>query len=116
MASLSAASRRPGTPTTWSRSSLGDEIVFTGDTLFKDAVGGGDPARVRSSVMDVFMALPDAMRVLPGHTDETTIGREREHNPSARRSGSTGSRDSSFAFSSAPRVDALVLLPLGTKA
>ena len=63
---------------------LGDEIVFTGDTLFKDAVGGGDPARVRASVMDVFMALPDAMRVLPGHTDETTIGREREHNPFVR--------------------------------
>ena len=61
-----------------------DEVVFTGDTLFKDAVGGGDPARVRSSVMDVFMALPDATRVLPGHTDETTIGREREHNPFVR--------------------------------
>ena len=60
---------------------FGGELVFTGDTLFKDAVGGGDPALVRSSVMDVFMALPDAMRVLPGHTDETTIGRERAHNP-----------------------------------
>jgi hydroxyacylglutathione hydrolase len=63
---------------------VGDELVFTGDTLFKDAVGGGDPARVRSSVMDVFMALPDETRVLPGHTDETTIGREREHNPFVR--------------------------------
>lgn len=62
----------------------GGELVFTGDTLFKDAVGGGDPALVRSSVMDVFMALPDSMRVLPGHTDETTIGREREHNPFVR--------------------------------
>jgi glyoxylase-like metal-dependent hydrolase (beta-lactamase superfamily II) len=62
----------------------GDELVFTGDTLFKDAVGGGDPALVRSSVMDVFMALPDSTRVLPGHTDETTIGREREHNPFVR--------------------------------
>jgi hydroxyacylglutathione hydrolase len=62
----------------------GGELVFTGDTLFKDAVGGGDPALVRSSVMDVFMALPDPMRVLPGHTDETTIGREREHNPFVR--------------------------------
>src|SRR5579863_654011 len=59
----------------------GGELVFTGDTLFKDAVGGGDPALVRSSVMDVFMVLPDSMRVLPGHTDETTIGRERDHNP-----------------------------------
>ena len=62
----------------------GDEIVFTGDTLFKDAVGGGHPARVRSSVMDVFMTLPDEMQVLPGHTEETTIGREREHNPFVR--------------------------------
>jgi len=53
----------------------------TGDVLFKDAVGGGDFAQIRSSVMDVLMQLPDELRVLPGHTDETTIGREREHNP-----------------------------------
>ncbi|MDX6468778.1 MAG: hydroxyacylglutathione hydrolase [Gaiellaceae bacterium] len=61
-----------------------DAVVFTGDTLFKDAVGGGDLVQVRASVMDVFMALPDEVRVLPGHTDETTIGREREHNPFVR--------------------------------
>jgi glyoxylase-like metal-dependent hydrolase (beta-lactamase superfamily II) len=60
------------------------DAVFTGDTLFKDAVGGGDLERVRAAVMDVFMALPDETRVLPGHTDETTIGREREHNPFVR--------------------------------
>ena len=34
--------------------------------------------------MDVLMQLPDELRVLPGHTDETTIGREREHNPFVR--------------------------------
>jgi hydroxyacylglutathione hydrolase len=61
-----------------------DDAVFTGDTLFKDAVGGGDLEQVRASVMDVFMGLPDETRVLPGHTDETTIGREREHNPFVR--------------------------------
>jgi hydroxyacylglutathione hydrolase len=61
-----------------------DEAIFTGDTLFKDAVGGGDLELVRSSVMDVFMAFPDELRVLPGHTEETTIGREREHNPFVR--------------------------------
>ncbi len=61
-----------------------DEVVFTGDTLFKDAVGGGDLAQVRASVMDGFMTLPDDVRVLPGHTDETTIGREREQNPFVR--------------------------------
>jgi glyoxylase-like metal-dependent hydrolase (beta-lactamase superfamily II) len=60
---------------------LVDDVVFTGDTLFKDAVGGGDLAQVRASVMDVFMTLPDETRVLPGHTDETTIGRERAANP-----------------------------------
>ena len=60
------------------------EAVFTGDTLFKDSVGGGDLDQVRRSVMDVLLALPDDMRVLPGHTDETTIGREREQNPFVR--------------------------------
>ena len=57
------------------------ELCFTGDTLFRDAVGGGDPGRVRSSVMNVLMELPPDTRVLPGHTEETTIGREWEHNP-----------------------------------
>jgi hydroxyacylglutathione hydrolase len=57
------------------------ESVFTGDTLFKDSVGGGDFERVRQSVMDVLMKLPPETRVLPGHTDETTIGREWEVNP-----------------------------------
>jgi hydroxyacylglutathione hydrolase len=61
-----------------------DDLLFTGDTLFKDAVGGGDLEQVRASVMDVFMTMPDETRVLPGHTDETTIGREREHNPFVR--------------------------------
>jgi len=60
------------------------EAVFTGDTLFKDAVGGGDYGQIRSSVMDVLMALPHETRAYPGHTDETTIGREWEHNPFVR--------------------------------
>jgi glyoxylase-like metal-dependent hydrolase (beta-lactamase superfamily II) len=60
------------------------DLVFTGDTLFKDAVGGGNLEQIRAAVMDVFMELPDDTRVLPGHTDETTVGREREHNPFVR--------------------------------
>src|SRR5215471_16056994 len=48
---------------------FGEELVATGDTLFRDAVGGGDVDAVRRSVMDVLMALPDETRVLPGHTD-----------------------------------------------
>jgi glyoxylase-like metal-dependent hydrolase (beta-lactamase superfamily II) len=60
------------------------EAVFTGDTLFKDSVGGGDFEQVRRSVMDVLLRLPPETRVLPGHTDETTIGRELEENPFVR--------------------------------
>jgi hydroxyacylglutathione hydrolase len=62
---------------------IGD-LVFSGDTLFKDAVGGGDFAQIRSSVMDVYMAMPHERRLLPGHTDESTIGREWEENPFVR--------------------------------
>jgi glyoxylase-like metal-dependent hydrolase (beta-lactamase superfamily II) len=60
------------------------EAAFSGDTLFRDAVGGGDFARIRSAVMEVYMAMPHERRVLPGHTDETTIGREWERNPFVR--------------------------------
>ena len=63
---------------------VNEEAVFTGDTLFKDSVGGGNFEQVRSSVMDVLMKLPAELRVLPGHTDETTIGREWEENPFVR--------------------------------
>jgi glyoxylase-like metal-dependent hydrolase (beta-lactamase superfamily II) len=63
---------------------VNDEAVFTGDTLFKDSVGGGDFEQIRRSVMDVLMKLPPETRVLPGHTEETTIGREWEENPFVR--------------------------------
>jgi hydroxyacylglutathione hydrolase len=59
-------------------------LCFSGDTLFRDAVGGGPADELRRSVMDVLMALSPDTRVLPGHTDETTIGREWEHNPFVR--------------------------------
>ena len=60
------------------------EACFSGDVLFKDAVGGGNLEQIRSSVMDVLMKLPHETRVYPGHTDETTIGREWEENPFVR--------------------------------
>jgi glyoxylase-like metal-dependent hydrolase (beta-lactamase superfamily II) len=59
----------------------GEEFVFSGDTLFRDSVGGGDFAAIREAVMDVYMTMPAGRRLLPGHTDESTIGREWEHNP-----------------------------------
>jgi hydroxyacylglutathione hydrolase len=63
---------------------VNDELVFSGDTLFKDTVGGGNVEQIRRSVMDVYMTMPHEHRVLPGHTDETTIGREWEENPFVR--------------------------------
>ena len=60
------------------------EGVFTGDTLFKNSVGGGDFETVKRSVMDVLMSLPKELQVYPGHTDETTIGDEWESNPFVR--------------------------------
>jgi hydroxyacylglutathione hydrolase len=60
------------------------EICFSGDTLFRDAVGGGPADIVRDSVMERLMTLPHETRVLPGHTIETTIGREWERNPFVR--------------------------------
>ena len=65
---------------------VNDLVCFSGDTLFRDAVGGtqDDYDGVRRSVMDVLMQLPPETRVLPGHTDETTIEREWEENPFVR--------------------------------
>jgi glyoxylase-like metal-dependent hydrolase (beta-lactamase superfamily II) len=60
---------------------LVDGLCFSGDTLFRDAVGGGPADVVRDSVMERLMTLPHETRVLPGHTIETTIGREWERNP-----------------------------------
>jgi hydroxyacylglutathione hydrolase len=60
--------------------------VFTGDTLFKNSIGGvrapGSTgyADIRSSIMDTLMGLDHATAVHPGHTDPTTIGAEWENN------------------------------------
>jgi glyoxylase-like metal-dependent hydrolase (beta-lactamase superfamily II) len=64
--------------------------VFTGDTLFRGSVGGVKApgattfADLKSSVMDVLMALPPETRLHPGHTDPTTVGEEWESNPFVR--------------------------------
>jgi hydroxyacylglutathione hydrolase len=65
---------------------LADGACFTADVLFRDSVGGTRRAfdQVRTSVMDVLMRLPPETLVYPGHTDETTIGREWGENPFVR--------------------------------
>jgi hydroxyacylglutathione hydrolase len=62
------------------------EAVFTGDTLFAGSVGGTQEGfeDLRRSVMDVLMGLPHELAVYPGHSEETTIGREWDENPFVR--------------------------------
>ena len=62
------------------------EAVFTGDTLFTGSVGGTGDAfdDLRRSIMDVLMGLPHELVVYPGHSEETTIGREWDENPFVR--------------------------------
>lgn len=61
--------------------------VFTGDTLFRGAVGGTmGPGHatfedLRRSIMESLMKLPGKTVIHPGHTEESTIGEEWEHNP-----------------------------------
>jgi glyoxylase-like metal-dependent hydrolase (beta-lactamase superfamily II) len=66
---------------------VGDEAVFTGDTLFRGSVGGtggGSFEELRRSILDVLMRLPHAMDVWPGHALPTTIAAEWEQNPFVR--------------------------------
>lgn len=64
----------------------GENLLFAGDTLFAGSIGrtdlpGGDPAQIVRSVHSKILTLPDATLVVPGHGDETRVGRERETNP-----------------------------------
>jgi hydroxyacylglutathione hydrolase len=60
--------------------------VFTGDTLFKDSVGGVKApghttyADLRDSIMGTLMELAPATVIHPGHAADTTVGREWEQN------------------------------------
>jgi len=65
---------------------IGDSACFSGDTLFAGSVGGsgGGFAELRHSIMNVLLALPLETRILPGHSDETSVARELESNPFVR--------------------------------
>jgi hydroxyacylglutathione hydrolase len=64
----------------------GSDIVFTGDTLFRQSVGrtdlpGGSGRDLLGSIVTKLMVLDDETVVLPGHGEESTIGLERRTNP-----------------------------------
>jgi hydroxyacylglutathione hydrolase len=66
------------------RDELGEEYVFSGDTLFKNSVGGGDFELIKKAVMDVYMEMPKTRLLMPGHTDLSTIQAEYNNNPFVR--------------------------------
>ena len=62
------------------------EVMFSGDLLFAGSIGrtdlpGGDHPTMLRSLHDKVLPLADDIAVLPGHGEQTTIGRERATNP-----------------------------------
>nr|WP_246304686.1 MBL fold metallo-hydrolase [Nocardioides thalensis] len=62
------------------------EVMFSGDLLFQGSIGrtdlpGGDHPTMLRSLTEKVLPLADDIVVLPGHGDQTSIGRERATNP-----------------------------------
>jgi glyoxylase-like metal-dependent hydrolase (beta-lactamase superfamily II) len=60
--------------------------LIAGDTLFRDSIGrtdlpGGDGRQILRSIRDKLLLLPEEAVVVPGHGENTTIGREKDRNP-----------------------------------
>lgn len=61
------------------------DLVFSGDTLFRGGIGrtdlwGGDGRAIVQSIRERLYSLKEETLVIPGHGGETSIGWEREHN------------------------------------
>lgn len=65
---------------------LGDNVVFTGDTLFAGSIGrtdfpGSSHKAIMRSLKERLATLPDNFLVYPGHGPCSTIGEEKRSNP-----------------------------------
>lgn len=63
-----------------------DNVLFSGDTLFRRSIGrtdfpGGSFEEIAKSIKEKLYILPDDVVVLPGHMGQTTIGEEKKGNP-----------------------------------
>ncbi|MDO4926943.1 MAG: MBL fold metallo-hydrolase [Turicibacter sp.] len=63
-----------------------EDIVFTGDTLFKHSIGRtdfiyGNHDQLIKGIRGKLLSLPGHTLVYPGHGECTTIGEESKHNP-----------------------------------
>ena len=68
---------------------LAHGYCFSGDTLFRCSIGrtdfyGGSFSQIIESIRKRLFVLPDDTIVLSGHTEQTTIGFEKENNPFVR--------------------------------
>jgi hydroxyacylglutathione hydrolase len=64
---------------------VGENLIFTGDTLFAGGIGrtdfpGGSMKEMRLSLKKL-VSLPDSLFVYPGHGESSTIGEEKKTNP-----------------------------------
>ena len=62
------------------------QVMFSGDLLFAGSIGrtdlpGGDHPTMLRSLAEKVLPLDDDIAVLPGHGEQTSIGRERAGNP-----------------------------------
>ena len=63
-----------------------DDILFSGDTLFRMSIGRtdfpqGSFEKIMKSIKEKLFKLPDDTKVYPGHMDKTDIGYEKRNNP-----------------------------------
>ncbi len=63
-----------------------DELLVSGDVLFAGSIGrtdlpSGSTEDMEQTLRKKVLTLPDHLRVLPGHGDETTIAKEKKSNP-----------------------------------
>lgn len=65
---------------------FGENLLFSGDTLFCGGVGrtdlpGGSWRDLEKSIREKILILPEDILVLPGHGPATTVGEEKRSNP-----------------------------------
>ncbi|MBI4200148.1 MAG: MBL fold metallo-hydrolase [Chloroflexi bacterium] len=75
----------------------GHGLVFTGDTLFQGSIGrfdrpGGNGRQLLLSIFSRLLTLAPGTIVLPGHGEQSTIGREKLTNPFLQRIPGLGGR------------------------
>lgn len=64
---------------------LVNDMLFSGDTIFKEAVGrcdldGGDFVQIVDSIKSRIFTLDENIKIYPGHGPSSSVGWEKEHN------------------------------------